>query len=161
MAKGHGEQLSRKQEQAIAALLGQPAVEQAAAAISVNEKTLRNWMKLPTFQAAYRDARRQIVEGAVTRLQQLTTGAVLTLNRNLSCGNPAVEVRASQIILDQALRGVELGEVLQRLGELERQLAGAPPAAGPWPAAEKGEPGDATARGGEAAGPAGAAGGPP
>src|SRR5688572_27719597 len=40
---GHGERLSRKQEQAVVALLEQPTLGQAAAAVGVNEKTLRSW----------------------------------------------------------------------------------------------------------------------
>lgn len=123
MKRGHGDKLARKQEQAIIALLEQATLGQAAA-VGVNEKTLRAWLKLPAFQSEYRAARRQIVEAAITRLQQLTTGAVLALNRNLSCGNPSVEVRASQIILEQSLQAVELGEVPQRVEDLEQQLVG-------------------------------------
>jgi hypothetical protein len=124
MSKGHGERLSRKHEQAIVALLGQPTVEKAAQAVGVNEKTLRNWMKLPAFLAAYRDARREIVEGAITRLQQLCNGAVLTLNRNLTCGTPSVEVRAAEAILDRSCQALDLGDVLERIEALEQRLAG-------------------------------------
>jgi hypothetical protein len=112
MMKGHGEKLSRKQEQAIVALLEQATLEQAAAAVGVHEKTLRLWLKLPAFQAEYRAARRRIVDCAIVRLQQCTTGAVLALNRNLTCVTPSVEVRAAQAIIQWAIRGIELGEVL-------------------------------------------------
>ena len=123
MGKGHGERLSRKQELAIAALLGQPTIEEAAQTVGVNEKTLRTWLKLPTFHAEFRAARRRIVEGAITRLQQLTLGAVLALHRNLTSGNPAVEIRAAHIILDQSTKAIELDDVLQRIDELEARLA--------------------------------------
>jgi hypothetical protein len=124
MSKGHGERLSRKHEQAIVALLEQPTVEKAAQTVGVNEKTLRNWQKRPDFRAAFRAARREIVDGAITRLQQLTTGAVLALNRNLKCGKESVEVRTAQIVLEQSLRALELGDVLERVEELERRIGG-------------------------------------
>ena len=112
MKTGHGEKLSRKREQAVVALLEQPTFEQAAAVVGVNEKTLRSWLKLPQFQAEYRAARRQIVDGAILRLQQLATGAVLALSRNLTCGTPSVEVRAAQAILQHSIRAIEFGEIL-------------------------------------------------
>jgi hypothetical protein len=124
MSNGHGERLSRKQEVAIVALLEQDTVEKAAQAVGVNEKTLRNWQKRPDFVAAFRAARRNIVEGAITRLQQLATGAILALNRNLTCRIPAVEVRTAQIVLEQSLRALELGDVLERVEELERRIGG-------------------------------------
>jgi len=119
---GHGERLSRKQEQAVLALLEHATLKQAAAAIKVNEKTLRGWLKIPAFQGEHRAARRRIVEEGITRLQQLTTGAVLALGRNLSCGIPGVEVRAAQAVLDRSLQAVELGDLLQRFEELEQWL---------------------------------------
>ena len=76
---GHGSKLPRKKELAIAALLDHPTVESAAAAVGVNEKTLRGWMSEPDFRDTYRQARRQLVEGAVGRIQAATGQAVDTL----------------------------------------------------------------------------------
>ena len=42
---GHGEKLSHKQEQAIAALLVAPSVAAAAQAIKVQDNTLLRWLK--------------------------------------------------------------------------------------------------------------------
>jgi len=76
---GHGEQLSRKQEHAIGALLTEPTISAAAAAVGIGEATLRRWMKLDDFITEYRAARRQVVEQATARLQQASSGAVDTL----------------------------------------------------------------------------------
>ena len=57
--KGHGTKFGRKQEEAVAALLTQRNIEEAARSIGVAPNTLLNWMKLPEFQAAYREARRR------------------------------------------------------------------------------------------------------
>jgi hypothetical protein len=98
---GHGEKLSRKKETAVVALLAAPTVTAAAAQAGIGERTLRRWLQTPEFKAAHRDARRQIVEASIARLQRATTDAVEALERNVRCGDAAVEVRAACAILDQ------------------------------------------------------------
>ena len=62
--------LNRKQEALIAALLTEPTHAAAAVKAGVSEATLHRWLRLADFQAAYRQARRRIVETAIGRLQQ-------------------------------------------------------------------------------------------
>jgi hypothetical protein len=121
-SRGHGDKLSRTQEKAIAALLSTSTIGEAAKACGVNDATLWRWLQLPDFQAAYRAARRQVVERAVSELQAATGEAVEALKRNLHCENPAVEIRAAQIILEQAVKGVELMDLQERVERLEALL---------------------------------------
>jgi transposase-like protein len=51
---GHGAKFGRKHEEAIAALLSQRNVDEAARVVGVDPKTLLRWLKMPEFQAAYR-----------------------------------------------------------------------------------------------------------
>jgi hypothetical protein len=122
-SRGHGDKLSRTQEKAIAALLSTRTIGEAAKVCGVNDATLWRWLQLPDFQAAYRAARRQVVERAITELQAATGEAVETLKRNLHCENPAVEIRAAQIIIEQAIKGVELIDLQERVERLENLLA--------------------------------------
>jgi hypothetical protein len=117
---GHGEKLTRKQEQAIAALLANATLKRAATAIGLSEKTLRNWLRLPHFLGEYRQQRREIVEQTVAVAQGLLLKAMSTLGRNLDCGNKAAENRAAVAILEHATKGVELADLLERIEELER-----------------------------------------
>ena len=48
---GHGQKLGRKKEAAIAALLTNRSVDEAARAAGVGATTLWRWLKLPEFQA--------------------------------------------------------------------------------------------------------------
>ena len=48
--------LGRKQEETIAALLTQRNLDEAAKAAGISMRTLMRWLKLPEFQAVYRDA---------------------------------------------------------------------------------------------------------
>jgi hypothetical protein len=127
MTVGNGGKRSRREETAIAALLSEPTIEAAATKAGIGESTLLRWLAEPTFKARYRDARRQVVEAAVGRLQTVATKAVDTLERNLTCGIPAVEVGAAKSVLDQAIKAVELVDLAERVEQLEQA---APQAAG-------------------------------
>jgi len=120
VARGHGEKLSRRREVALAALLTSPSVTAAAEAVGVSEKTLRNWLHEVSFAGEYRARRREVVEHAVGVLQRAAAFAAGTLDRNMTCGAPAVEVRAAAIVLEQSLKAVELTDLAERVEQLER-----------------------------------------
>jgi hypothetical protein len=117
---GGGKKLSHHQERAVAGLLSTRTIAEAAAAAGVSSRTLERWLsENDEFVAEYRAARRRLVEGSITRVQEATVEAVDCLKRNLSCGTPSTEVRAASVILDHALRAVELYELESRLSALE------------------------------------------
>jgi hypothetical protein len=88
----------------------------------VAEATLRRWHKQPNFLAAYREARREVVEKAVAQLQQSSWAASTTLIRLLASGSDSVRLRAATVILDQANKGIELLDFEERLAALEAQV---------------------------------------
>lgn len=117
---GHGEKLSRKQEQAIAALLTEPTISAAAAVTGIGEATLWRWLKLAEFQTAYREARREAYAHAVTLMQKAGGQAVQTLLeivRDLEAPSSS-RLSAARAILEMgraALMDEELTERVQRL----------------------------------------------
>jgi transposase-like protein len=117
-----GTKFGRKMEEAIAALLTQRNVEEAAKAIGVATKTLLRWMKEPQFQTAYREARRVAYSQAVAKLQQGATAAATTLLKvMLDQGTPAsVRVRAAECIMNHSSKAIEIEDVEARVAELER-----------------------------------------
>jgi transposase-like protein len=123
--KGHGSKFGRKKEQAIAALLTQRNIDEAARAIDVAPNTLLKWMKLPEFQAAYREARRAAHGQSIARLQQATSAAVSTLLKVMVDANtPAsTKVRAADSVLNHAAKAIEIEDIEVRVTELERSLA--------------------------------------
>jgi hypothetical protein len=121
--KGHGEKLTRKQEQAITALLSEATVTSAAERAGISEVTLWRWLKLPEFVAAYREARRQVMEKAVAQLQQSSWAASTTLLKLLGSGSDSVRLRAAMAILDHANKGLEMLDFEERLEALERQTS--------------------------------------
>jgi len=118
---GHGDKQSRKEDEAIAALLSCPTIVAAAKHIGIGEETLRRWLAQPDFRARYREARQQVVQHAITRLQSATTVAVETLERNMGCGMRSTEVAAAKAVLEQAFNGATVDELIEWLEELERR----------------------------------------
>jgi transposase-like protein len=118
---GHGAKFGRKMEAAIAALLTQRNVEEAAKAVGVAANTLLRWLKDPEFDAAYREARRAAYSQSIARLQQASGTAVSALFKVLvESGTPAsARVRAAECILERAHRGIELEDLETRIAKLE------------------------------------------
>ena len=119
--KGHGAKFGRKQEEAMAALLVQRNIEEAAKAVGVSHKTLLRWMKVPEFDEAYRKARRQAFGQAIARLQQGSSAAATTLLKiMLDQNSPAsTRVRAAECVMNQGIRAIEMEDLEARIVVLE------------------------------------------
>ncbi len=121
-SKGHGEKLTRKAEQAIAALLEHPTMAEAAKACGVSERSLWRWLQREDFQKRYRAAQRAVVDSAITKLQAATLRAVETLERNLNCGNFFAENAAAQAILTHSFKAIEVRELQEQIDEIKGML---------------------------------------
>src|SRR6266852_2688687 len=119
---GHGCKFGRKKEEAIAALLTQRNIEEAARSIGVAANTLLKWQKLPEFETAYREARRAAYRQAVARLQQGTSAAATTLLKTLIDPGtpPSVKVRAAEAIFNHAAKAIEVEDIEARVAALEQ-----------------------------------------
>jgi hypothetical protein len=123
--KGHGTKFERKMEQAVAALLTQRNMEEAAKSIGIATNTLLSWTKVPEFQAAYREAKRTAYGQATARLQQATSAAATTLMKvMIDAATPAsVRVRAAEAIFNHAAKAIEIEDVEARVTALEEAAA--------------------------------------
>jgi hypothetical protein len=132
---GHGGKLSRRQEQAIAALLTEPTTLAAAQAVGCHFNTLRAWMRQPDFAQAYDEARKEVLGKTLERLQHSSFAAVSTLVADLGNADPTVRFQAAQLLLQTAVKGTELldlaahlerveGLITNRLTIMEQALAG-------------------------------------
>ena len=112
-------------EEAIAALLTQRGLDDAARAAGIGTQTLIRWMKIPEFDAAYREARRAAFGQSVARLQQAAGAAVSTLLKVMvdPATPPATKVRAADSVLGHAAKGIEIEDIEARLSALERTTA--------------------------------------
>ncbi len=114
-----------RQDKLIVALLEHPTLEKAAASIGISDVTLWRWMKKPEFAEAYRKARRDAFSQSVARLQHASSAAVGTLLRIMTDREApaASRVRAADVVLQIALRGIEMEDLEARLNTLEQIAA--------------------------------------
>jgi transposase-like protein len=122
---GHGGKIKRKLEDAVAAMLTQRNVEEAAREVDVSVATLMRWQKLPEFQVLYREGRRAVYSQAVARLQQGTAAAAATLLKTMiDTATPAsVKIRAAEAIFNHAAKAIEIQDIDARLTALEASSA--------------------------------------
>jgi transposase-like protein len=126
---GHGSKFSRKKEEAVAALLTQRNIEEAARAAGIGTQTLIRWLKIPEFKSAYLEARRTAISQSSARLQQASSAAVSTLLKIMvDVTAPAsTRVRAADRVLDHAHHAIEIEDIEIRVAALEQASQAAKP----------------------------------
>jgi hypothetical protein len=119
---GQRAKFGRKKEDAIAALLSQRNVDEAARAAGMGTRTLMRWLQIPEFQAAYRQARRDAFGQSIARLQHASSAAASVLLKvMLDPSAPASSrIRAADSVLDHAAKAIEIEDIEVRLSELEK-----------------------------------------
>lgn len=116
------EKLTRKQQDAIVALLSTRSVEEAARTCNTPPRTLFRWLRERDFAAAYREAKRDAFGQSIARLHHMTSAAVSTLGKVMldAATPPAVKVRAADSILNHTKNAIETEDIEARLAELEQ-----------------------------------------
>jgi hypothetical protein len=119
--RGHGSKWGRKMETAVAALLTQRTVEDAARTAGISVSTLLRWQKIPEFGEAYREARRAAISQSNARLQQASSAAVSVVLKMMLDPNipPACRLRAAETVLSHGVHGMEREDIEVRVAALE------------------------------------------
>jgi hypothetical protein len=114
----NGPKSDAARERAVTALLSCATIKQAARKAGVGLRTLTRWLSDDRqFQQLLARARQRALELAVGRLAKSTANAVTTLAKASKDG----DVKAAGMVIDRALKGVELADVLARVERLEEQ----------------------------------------
>jgi hypothetical protein len=115
--------LTPRQEKAIIALIQHPSTEQAATVAGVNARTVRRWLTEPAFVAAYLEARRQVFDEGLKRLEIALPKAVAILTDAMeNSTDQARRLRAANHLLRYALKAHELLDLGRQLSEIQEQL---------------------------------------
>jgi hypothetical protein len=94
-------------EKLLIALMETSSIREAAKKSGIGEATIYRQLRDEDFKIEYEQAKRQVVESAVSALAASANEAVETLRRNLACDNPQAEIRAAQLILDNVFGNSE------------------------------------------------------
>lgn len=120
---GGKSKINRKQEAAVAALLTAPTLAEAAKAAGISLITLQRWLKQEAFKEAYQRAKREVMERAIGRVQQVAEKAVGVLEELMTTGEKEnVRCQAAKTLLETALRVTEIADLARRVEELEKRL---------------------------------------
>jgi hypothetical protein len=113
-----------KEVRAVAALMTEPSYTAAAEKAGIARDTLGRWLKKPSFQKLYRQARNEAVSFATMQLRRDMTLAAHTLAEIAGDKKAQAMARvvAAQTILNYAMRADENDELAARMDELEQQL---------------------------------------
>lgn len=119
-----GEKKEQKQERAISALLNAPSLREAAKEAGISEATLHRWLKKDDFKTAYREAKKELVNHAIYRLQHATGKAVNALEAVIDDKeSPAsARVSAAKTILETSIKVFGIEELEQRIFTLEKLI---------------------------------------
>ena len=106
----NGNKLNAKHERAILALLETPCLGTAAEKAGVDVSTLRHWRKKPEFREALEEARGEVFDGALCRLQAGVGKAVDALLAVLEDENAkgSERISAARTVLDHGYRAEEV-----------------------------------------------------
>lgn len=123
--RGQNEKLERRWHQAIAALLTQNTIAQAATAAGIDETTMYRWLKDPDFSYAYFQARSALLERALGHIAEGLIAAAATLREIVDDreASPTSRVNAAKALFDLALKDREVAGLEARVAALEEALA--------------------------------------
>lgn len=114
--------LPTKRMEAIVALLHHRTVSEAAKTVGIGETTLYRWLREPDFQEAYREAKYDVVQQALSQLQQACGEAAGVLREIMKDPKvpPYTRVSAARTILETSIKAVEQDVLEARIEKLEQ-----------------------------------------
>lgn len=114
----------RKREAAVAALLSQSTVEDAARVTGVGATTIYRWLQDAEFLSMFRAARRRALDRATARLAAVSVEAVEVLREVMQDteAQASARVSAAKAVLDAATKTAETEDLSARVAELERLI---------------------------------------
>lgn len=117
--------LPGKQEAALVALLAHPTVRDAAKEAKIAEGTLWRYLSDPVFSVRYTEARAEVTKHLIMRLQADSTKAakVLIDIAQDEAAPASARVTAAKAIIEGALKGAELHDLMARVEAIEASQA--------------------------------------
>lgn len=118
------EQLTPKQQRAITLLASGKSARATAAVLKCGERTVRNWLSLPSFKAALAEAEAGVLADLSRQVLTLPEKAIEVVRAVLEddTASASTRLRAAALAIDSLLKVRELG-IEQRLTALEQALA--------------------------------------
>ncbi len=116
--------LSDKQKRVLELIKSGSTHAAAAAEVGCSPQLISEWKKrVPEFRAHFYQAPSDVINVIVEQINPLLPGAAKALKECLASPSGQVKIKAAGMVLEYALRGLEMGEMAQQIAEMEAQLA--------------------------------------
>lgn len=115
---------NKKDERIISALLCNPTVRAAAAALNVSERQIYTRLSSPEFKKKYAQARREALDQCTAYVQGIVGDALHTMYEIMTDPDnaPTVQLQAAQAITRTALAMTEQMDIMAQLAELREAV---------------------------------------
>jgi len=115
--------ITTKQQKAIAALLSERTIGEAAKTAGVGERTLYTWLADPAFRGALRDAERGVLDDVTRRLTSGQRLALDTLEKLIqSARHESTKLTACVSWLNMFIKYRDMKDIDERLTALEAAI---------------------------------------
>lgn len=105
------------------ALISEPSIAKAAEVSGISQTSIFRYLQDKAFRQEYQQAKRAMLDGALSDLQRATGRAVATLVEIMeSEATPGARVAAARSILSFAIQTAQLEDILKRLETIEDRL---------------------------------------
>ncbi len=119
MKSNENQKLSPRQMQVLPALLTSPSYEEAARRSAISAKQVHQWLQDPFFRKILDQYRNELFRNSLASLKAGTQKAVQTLLSLIEHEDPRISLVASEKVLINALKAIELLEFDDRISALE------------------------------------------
>lgn len=114
--------LTQNQQKAIRAILEANSIEEAAKKVKISRGTIYNWFKDVHFKECLERERKALFEEGLSVLKGAAAKAAKTLIELLESKDRNTRRLAAKEIINFAIKGVETGELEERIIKLEELL---------------------------------------
>src|SRR5262245_27360542 len=118
--------LSGRQLRVIPYLLAAPSIEEGCKRARVGKATVYGWSKQESFREELNRRRKEVVNLAFETVKANVSKAAQTLVKHLDSQKETISIRAAESIIEFAQRAIEVEELEQRIGALEKTNGGRP-----------------------------------
>src|SRR5579884_1399411 len=108
-------QMQRKQELAMLALLACPTIGEAARQAGVAKRTLEAWLIEPGFLREFRLLRGRILEQGLNAMVGSIADCIATLKKHLSAERPSDSIRACDVLLARCERFADIVDLKTKM----------------------------------------------
>lgn len=114
--------LSPRQLQVLPHLLESPSYEAAARQSGISAKQIYEWLKEPLFSKELQRQRNELFRRSIEALKAASRKAIQTMIDLLDEKDARIRLSASEKVLSNALKAIEVLEIDERLERLENQI---------------------------------------